>query len=420
MKIKSIAITLVILAGVGALVAQRLNTDTDASAKKTPDPAVALALTEPKDVPFLIDLNGTVTSLKIVDVHSQVTNLVREVRVHEGQFVQAGDVLFVLDDRVDRANYNKLNAQLLRDKALAVDQERQLSRNEELKQKNFVSQGALDTSHTQRDAQQELVKSDEAALEAAKVALDFDTIRAPISGRTGVVNVFPGTLVVPQTTSLVTITQLDPIAVQFSVPEAQLAKLQQALAHSNGKTGEDNVKAKPPSASSPVAGHLYFVDNTVDASSGSIKAKAIFANPKNELWPGEFVQTSVNLGILKDALSVPAKALVNSPNGKFVYVVGEDNVAVQKNIKEVYLFGESMVVEGLTPGDRVVIDGKQNVRPNGHVRVVNLDGKGSGSKEGAKGGAKEGSKDGSKEGAKEASSPAKSGGESAKSPEAAK
>ncbi len=420
MKIKSIAITLVILAGVGALVAQRLNTDTDASAKKTPDPAVALALTEPKDVPFLIDLNGTVTSLKIVDVHSQVTNLVREVRVHEGQFVQAGDVLFVLDDRVDRANYNKLNAQLLRDKALAVDQERQLSRNEELKQKNFVSQGALDTSHTQRDAQQELVKSDEAALEAAKVALDFDTIRAPISGRTGVVNVFPGTLVVPQTTSLVTITQLDPIAVQFSVPEAQLAKLQQALAHSNGKTGEDNVKAKPPSASSPVAGHLYFVDNTVDASSGSIKAKAIFANPKNELWPGEFVQTSVNLGILKDALSVPAKALVNSPNGKFVYVVGEDNVAVQKNIKEVYLFGESMVVEGLTPGDRVVIDGKQNVRPNGHVRVVNLDAKGSGSKEGAKGGAKEGSKDGSKEGAKEASSPAKSGGESAKSPEAAK
>jgi len=420
MKIKSIAITLVILAGVGALVAQRLNTDTDASAKKTPDPAVALALTEPKDVPFLIDLNGTVTSLKIVDVHSQVTNLVREVRVHEGQFVQAGDVLFVLDDRVDRANYNKLNAQLLRDKALAVDQERQLSRNEELKQKNFVSQGALDTSHTQRDAQQELVKSDEAALEAAKVALDFDTIRAPISGRTGVVNVFPGTLVVPQTTSLVTITQLDPIAVQFSVPEAQLAKLQQALAHSNGKTGEDNVKAKPPSASSPVAGHLYFVDNTVDASSGSIKAKAIFANPKNELWPGEFVQTSVNLGILKDALSVPAKALVNSPNGKFVYVVGEDNVAVQKNIKEVYLFGESMVVEGLTPGDRVVIDGKQNVRPNGHVRVVNLDGKGSGSKDGAKGGAKEGSKDGSKEGAKEASSPAKSGGESAKSPEAAK
>ena len=252
------------------------------------------------------------------------------------------------------------------------------------------------------------------------MALDFDTIRAPISGRTGVVNVFPGTLVVPQTTSLVTITQLDPIAVQFSVPEAQLAKLQQALAHSNGKTGEDNVKAKPPSASSPVAGHLYFVDNTVDASSGSIKAKAIFANPKNELWPGEFVQTSVNLGILKDALSVPAKALVNSPNGKFVYVVGEDNVAVQKNIKEVYLFGESMVVEGLTPGDRVVIDGKQNVRPNGHVRVVNLDAKGSGSKEGAKGGAKEGSKDGSKEGAKEASSPAKSGGESAKSPEAAK
>jgi RND family efflux transporter MFP subunit len=393
MKIKSIVITAVVLAGFGALVAQRFYSQNDATANKTPDPAVALASTEPKDVPFLVDLNGTVTSLKIVDVHAQVTNLVQEVRVHEGQFVKAGDVLFVLDDRVDKANYNKLYAQLLRDKALALDQERQLIRNEELKQKNFVSQGALDTSHSQRDAQQELVKSDEAALEAAKVALDFDTIRAPISGRTGVVGVFPGSLVVPQTTSLVTITQLDPISVQFNVPEAHLAKLQQALAQSIGKAGEDNVQAKPPSGSSSVAGHLYFVDNTVDASSGSIKAKAIFANPKNELWPGEFVQTSLNLGILKNALSVPAKALVNSPNGKFVYVVGEDNVAVQKNIKEVFLFGESMGVEGLTPGDRVVIDGKQNVKPNGHVRVVNLEGKGSDSKEGAKGAPKEGAKD---------------------------
>jgi len=415
MKIKSIVITVVILAGVGALVAQRFTSDTDASSKKTPDPAVALALTEPKDVPFLIDLNGTVTSLKIVDVHAQVTNLVREVRVHEGQFVQAGDVLFVLDDRVDKANYDKLYAQLLRDKALALDQERQLTRNEELKQKNFVSQGALDTSHSQRDAQQDLVKSDEAALEAAKVALDFDTIRAPISGRTGVVNVFPGTLVVPQTTSLVTITQLDPIAVQFNVPEAQLGKLQQALAQSNGKAGEDNVQAKAPSGSSSVAGHLYFVDNTVDASSGSIKAKAIFANPKNQLWPGEFVQTSLNLGILKNALSVPAKALVNNPNGKFVYVVGEDNVAVQKNIKEVFLFGESMVVEGLAPGDRVVIDGKQNVRPNGHVRVVNLDGKGSGSKDGAK----DGAKGAPKEGANDTTTPAPKQ-DTAKSTEAAK
>jgi RND family efflux transporter MFP subunit len=394
MKIKSIVITLVVLAGVGALVAHRLNTDNDATSKKAPDPAVSLSLTEPKNVPFLIDLNGTVTSLKTVDVHAQVTNLVREVRVHEGQFVQAGDVLFVLDDRVDKANYNKLYAQLLRDKSLAVDQDRQLLRNEELKQKNFVSQGALDTSHAQRDAQVELVKSDEAALEAARVALEFDTIRAPISGRTGVVNVFPGSLVVPQTTSLVTITQLDPISVQFSVPEAQLAKLQLALAHSNSKAGEDNVQVKAPGASNSLSGQLYFVDNTVDPTSGNIKAKAMFSNSKNELWPGEFVQTTLNFGVLKDALSVPAKALVNSPNGKFVYVVGEDNVAIRKNITEVYLFGESMVVEGLMPGDRVVVDGKQNVRPNATVRVVNLDGKApAGNKEAAKDGAKDSSRD---------------------------
>lgn len=392
MKKKSIAITVVVLAVLGVLVLKRWNSQIDESSKKIPDPAVSLSLIEPKNVLFLIDLNGTVTSLKTVDVHSQVTNLIREVRVHEGQFVQTGEVLFVLDDRVDKANYDKLYAQLLRDKALALDQERQLIRNEELKQKNFVSQGALDTSHSQRDAQLELVKSDEAALEAAKVALDFDTIRAPISGRTGVVNVFPGTLVVPQTTSLVTITQLDPIAVQFNVPEAQLAKLQTALSQSSAKSGANNVQVKSSSETGALSGHLYFVDNTVDPSSGSIKAKALFANPKNELWPGEFVQTSLNLGVLQEALSVPAKALVNSPNGKFVYVVGEDDVAVQKNIKEIYLYGEFMVVEGLSPSDRVVVDGKQNVKPNGHVRVVNLDGKAAGSKNAAKDASKDSGK----------------------------
>ena len=369
MKIKSIAWSVGVLAVFSGLVAYRLGPKTDDGPKGAPDPAVSLQQVQPKDVAFNLSLNGAVSSIRTVDVHAQVTNVVKQVLVHEGQFVSQGQVLFTLDDRSDRANVEKLKAQLMRDKALALDQERQFQRAQELKSKNFVSQGSVDTSLSLRDAQLGTVKSDESALEAALIALDFDTIRAPISGRTGIINVFPGTLVVPQTTSLVTVTQLDPISVMFSVPESYLSKLQQALVNAK-KSNASDVQAKIPNAEQSVSGHLYFVDNMVDPNSGTIRAKAEFNNSKDALWPGQFVQATLNLGALKDALAIPSKAVVNSPNGKFVYVVGEDQIAIQTPIKQVYLFGEEMVVEGLKAGDQVVTDGKQNVRPNAKVRVV--------------------------------------------------
>ena len=369
MKIKSIAWSVGVLAVFSGLVAYRLWPKTDDGPKGAPDPAVSLQQVQPKDVAFNLSLNGAVSSIRTVDVHAQVTNVVKQVLVHEGQFVSQGQVLFTLDDRSDRANVEKLKAQLMRDKALALDQERQFQRAQELKSKNFVSQGSVDTSLSLRDAQLGTVKSDESALEAALIALDFDTIRAPISGRTGIINVFPGTLVVPQTTSLVTVTQLDPISVMFSVPESYLSKLQQALVNAK-KSNASDVQAKIPNAEQSVSGHLYFVDNMVDPNSGTIRAKAEFNNSKDALWPGQFVEATLNLGALKDALAIPSKAVVNSPNGKFVYVVGEDQIAIQTPIKQVYLFGEEMVVEGLKAGDQVVTDGKQNVRPNAKVRVV--------------------------------------------------
>ena len=370
MKIKTVLTTLVALSAIGGLVYYRLAPKEEGQAKGPNEPAVTLQLVTPKDVPVNLSLNGSVTALRTVDVRSQITNTVKEVRVKEGQFVNQGDVLFVLDTRSDKANVEKLTAQLLRDKALAQDQDRQYARAQELKTKNFVSQGSVDTTMSQRDAQVALVASDEAALEAATVALDFNTIRAPISGRTGVINVFPGTLVLPQTVSLLTITQINPISVQFTVPESQLSKLQMALKSSVSSEGASNVEVKVPNTNKSLSGHLYFVDNLVDPTSGTIKAKAQFDNTNNDLWPGQFVQTKVNLGILKDAMSIPSKSIVNSPNGKFVYVVGEDRVAKQKPIKELYVFGENMAVEGLSPNDSVVVEGKQNVRPDAKVRVI--------------------------------------------------
>jgi len=370
MKIKSVLTTLVTLGVIGGLVYYRLAPKDEGAAKGPNEPAVTLQTVVPKDVAINLNLNGSVTALRTVDVRSQITNTVKEVRVKEGQFVNQGDILFVLDTRTDKANVEKLTAQLLRDKALAEDQERQYARAQELKLKNFVSQGSVDTNMSQKDAQIALVASDQAALEAAKVALDFNTIRAPISGRTGVINVFPGTLVLPQTVSLLTITQIDPISVQFTVPESQLGKLQAALKSSTASEGASNVEVKVPNTNKVLNGHLYFVDNLVDPTSGTIKAKARFDNRNNDLWPGQFVQTKINLGTLKDALSIPSKSIVNSPNGKFVYVVGEDRVAKQKPIKELYVSGENMAVEGLSPNDAVVVEGKQNVRPDAKVRVI--------------------------------------------------
>ena len=276
MKIKTVLTTLVALSAIGGLVYYRLAPKEEGQAKGPNEPAVTLQLVTPKDVPVNLSLNGSVTALRTVDVRSQITNTVKEVRVKEGQFVNQGDVLFVLDTRSDKANVEKLTAQLLRDKALAQDQDRQYARAQELKTKNFVSQGSVDTTMSQRDAQVALVASDEAALEAAKVALDFNTIRAPISGRTGVINVFPGTLVLPQTVSLLTITQINPISVQFTVPESQLSKLQSALKSSVSSEGASNVEVKVPNTNKSLSGHLYFVDNLVDPTSGTIKAKAQF------------------------------------------------------------------------------------------------------------------------------------------------
>lgn len=360
------AIGSVLLIGLAGALYWRLGQNEDTKGKSGPgEQAVTVLQAKVADTPVVVEVNGSVVPLKVVEVRSQISNLVREVLIKEGQTVQQGQPMFVLDDRNDRANVEKLKATLARDRALAADQDRQLSRARELRAQNFISQGSLDTTTAQRDAAWALAQSDEAALAAAQVALDYNTIRAPISGRTGVVNVFPGTLVQPAAAVLVTVTQMDPIAVQFNLPESQYARLKASHGSDQGK-----VRATIPSTGQSVDGELYFVDNNIDVANGTIRVKARFANPKGDLWPGQFVQTRVELGVLKDALVIPADAVVTSVNGRFVYVVGEDNTVKPKPIKDIYAYKETLVVDGISAEDRIVLDGRQNLRPGGKVRVV--------------------------------------------------
>jgi len=348
-------------AGSAAVQQQQAKGDNGAPRANGAPALVTLTQARKQDVPITVQVNGSVVSLNSVDLRPQVTNTVREVHVKEGQFVKAGQLLFSLDERADQANLAKAKAQQLKDEATLADLERQYKRNQELLAQNFISKSAADATLSQMEAQRAAVAADKAAVQSAQVSLSYSTLRAPISGRIGAVNIYPGSLVQP-TSSLLTITQLDPIAVSFPVPEG---KLQDLLAAARSHTP---VQAIVPGRK-PVQGTLDFVDNTVDPLIGTVRAKAVFDNADQSLWPGQFVETHVTVSMLKDATVIPAAAVMLLADGSSVYVVDEQRTAARRKVEQLYTFGTQVAVKGLEPGEQVVLEGKQNVRPGGKVRT---------------------------------------------------
>ena len=323
---------------------------------------VTVAAAQKQTVPVTVQVNGSVVSLNSVDLRPQVTNTVSEVHVKEGQFVKAGQLLFTLDQRPDQANLAKARAQQQKDEATQADLVRQYKRSQELVAQNFIAKSAADSTLSQLEAQSAAVAADRAAVQSAQVALGYSTLRAPIAGRIGAVNIYPGTLVQPAGT-LVTITQLDPIAVSFPVPEGQLQDL---LAAARLKT---RVEAVSKGRKEPLVGALSFVDNTVDPLIGTVRAKAVFDNSDQGLWPGQFVETRVTVRTLPDVTVVPAAAIMMLAEGNALYVVNADQTAARRKVQTIYTFGTQVVVRGVEPGEMVVIEGKQNVRPGGKVRI---------------------------------------------------
>ncbi|MFZ4285008.1 efflux RND transporter periplasmic adaptor subunit [Variovorax sp. HJSM1_2] len=341
----------------------------EAAAKPASAPAagaapvsVSTVRAQQRDLPVLLTATGTVTPLTSVDVKAQVTSVVVKVLIKEGQFVKAGELMFTLDARTDEANLAKARAQLAKDNAALADARRQLARSQDLFAQKFVSQGAVDTSQAQVDALAATINADQAAIDAAMVSLSYDRITAPHAGRAGQVVVYPGSVVQANVTPLVTITQLSPIGVAYSLPQRNLTDALGAL-----KGGGAAVTAKLADGGGSFQGRLQFVDNLVDASSGSVKAKAVFDNADNKLWPGAFVQVSQTINVLKGAVIVPEAALIQGARGTVLYTL-VDGVAVSKPVKVEYAQGLDAAVSGIAAGDVVVVDGKQNVRPG--VRLV--------------------------------------------------
>jgi len=326
---------------------------------------VSTVVVEKKDVPLIIEATGTIISNNIVDIRPMITNTVAKILVKDGQEVKAGDLLFQLDDRNDKANYEKL-------KALADDAQAQYLRAKELVAKNFISKAGLDTSSAN-------AKSAIAAAKAAEVQLSFDYIRSPIDGRAGIVNVFPGSLVqasnvVSTATSstatssvgaMVTITQLNPINVQFVIPEKDIPTILENQLDGEAMSVQVTIG---DSGKNTYIGKVIVVDNQVDPQIAAVRVKAQIPNDSMSLLPGQFARVSLIANTLKDAINVPSQAVIMSPRGKTVYVVGEGDKVAAKPVKVIYDYQGTSVVEGISAGDRVVVEGKQNLRPGGKIR----------------------------------------------------
>jgi|AraplaDrversion2_2_1032049.scaffolds.fasta_scaffold01236_7 RND family efflux transporter MFP subunit len=350
-----------------------------------PPAVVNVVAPQRRDVPVVQQANGTVTPIRTVDLHPQTTATIRQVHIKEGQFVKAGELLFSLDDRADRANQDKAQAQVERDRAQLADLERQYKRSQDLFAQKFIAQSAVDTLKAQVDQAKATLQSDTAAARAAGVSTSYTAIRAPMSGRVGGIAVYPGSLVQPAT-SLTTITQLDPITVAFTLPESSLPALLAAQ-----KRGKIEVEATPGAGMAPVTGTLSFIDNTVDPAAGTIKVKAEFANRDTTLWPGQYVGTKVTVQTIKDAVVVPQNAIITNAQGTFVYVLEGDHSAKQVPVQRLYGAGLDTAVSGLSGNEQIITEGKQNVRPGGKVRLASEMGKAGNGGEGGKGaGAKKG------------------------------
>ena len=347
--------------GAGAPAAAVSASGASGSTPPMPPVTVSTVAVEQKDLAVRLRATGVVSPISSVDVKAQTNSIIGKVYVRDGQFVKTGDVLFTLDARTEEANIVKAQAQLAKDTASLGDAQRILKRNQELAAQSFIAQGQVETASANVDVWTATVNSDKAAIDAARVALSYARILAPQSGRIGTVNVSNGATVQANITNLLTITQVNPIAVTFTLPQRNISDALEAL-----KAGGAPVTATLADNGGTFKGKLQFVDSQIDAASGSVKAKAYFKNDEEKLWPGAYVEVQQTLREIKEALVIPQGAVIYSARGPFAYAV-ENGKAVARPLKIVQAQGTEIAVTGVTLGESIILEGKQNVRPGGAV-----------------------------------------------------
>lgn len=350
---------------------------------------VTVTRVQQKDVPIEVQVVGNVEAYVTVSVKAQVAGQLTEVFFKEGAFVKKGDKLFTIDPSVYDAQLNQAKANLAKDEAqLGLSQanltrdeaqekyaQSEAKRYEEMLEKGLVSREQAEQYRTNADAvsaaasadraaiqsAEATVKATEAALENAKLMLGYTTIPSPLDGRTGNVSVKQGNVISANTTELLTITQVEPIYVTFSVPETQLGTI---------KLGQMVTAVPQDSSSPPEVGTLTFTDNAVDQTTGTIRLKGTFPNSDHNLWPGEFVRVTLRLAMEKDALVVPNEAVQTGQDGSYVFVVKQDRTVESRPVVTGARVNQDLVIEkGLQAGEVVVTEGQLRLAPGSRVQM---------------------------------------------------
>lgn len=351
-----------LIAAVAAYLFWPKQEDEGAKRARTTVQTVKTALAQKKTIPITLHANGYVVAFNTVEVRPQVQNIVRSVHVREGQDVKAGQLLFTLDQRTDLSNVERSRAQVASDRAELAEAEAAYKRNQELFARKFVSQAVVDTSRARMEALRGTLEANQASVKSSAVALSNNKITASISGRLGAISVHPGSLAQPGGAPMVTISQIDPIAVSFSLPERELTHIM-----SSYPRGEAPVIAELAGGQER-KGKLFFIDNTADMQSGTIRMKAQFDNADRKLWPGTFVNVSMVSRTLSDAVAVPSQAVITGPDERFVYIVQADNSVKRQKIEVLTIADGQAAVSGLAAGTRIVVEGTHNLRPNSKVK----------------------------------------------------
>jgi multidrug efflux system membrane fusion protein len=327
---------------------------------------VTVAPVVQKTVPIEVRAIGNVEAYSTVSVKAQEAGTVERVYFKEGQDVRKDDLLYTLDSRPYQAALHQLEANLARDQAQLENANAQSERYAKLFEAGIVSKEQYDTFRTNSDALAAAVRADEAAIERAKIDLDYCTIRSPIDGRTGSLLVHPGNIVKSNETVLVVINQIAPIYVSFTVPEQHLAEIKRHMAARNLVM----TATIPDDDQHPVEGLLTFVDNSVDMTTGTIRLKGSFPNQERRLWPGQFVNVALKLSTQPGAIVVPSQAVQTGQSGFYAYVVKSDlSTELRPIVPGNQVGGETVIEKGLQPGESVVTDGQLRLYPGAKVEI---------------------------------------------------
>ena len=334
---------------------------------RAPAAPVTVATVVASDMPVILSAPGTVEPFANVAVKTRVDGQITEVLFKEGDLVNESDVLFRLDERLVRAQIAQAEANIAKDTASLRDAEATMNRREALIGRKIVSEASLDQARYAVEGFKASIAASQALLESQKTQLDYLTIRAPITGRTGSIGAKLGSTIRAQdAVALVTINQTRPIWVTFSVPQSELGALRRALA---GKAMAD-IKIPGGGKRTIVQGTIGFIDNQVDKQTGTITAKVMSENGDETLWPGLSVEVALTVELKPNMLAVPAAAVLPAQQGMIAWVVGADNKVTPRTVPVERIVGQTAYLSGgLEAGDRVVTDGQIRLAPGSSVTI---------------------------------------------------